>query len=166
MHYGGLEPAGYLTGENAIMTWITGIRHSHLDDSGYGIDQKLLKKEMSLEEQVRLQVEDAQWRMVLNSLVICLFGRGVYDGEIILQGLSALGLDWDMERLRQFGAERLRAKYRWKKACGFDPKAVTVPEKMFRVRTSTGIIDKGRMARRLKLFMQFAGIDEEPQNQP
>jgi hypothetical protein len=37
---------------------------------------------------------------------------------------------------------------------------------MFRVRTSTGFIDKGRMARRLKLFMQFAGIDEEPQNQP
>jgi aldehyde:ferredoxin oxidoreductase len=159
MHYGGLEPAGYLTGENAIMTWITGIRHSHLDDSGYGIDQRLLKKEMSLEEQVRLQVEDAQWRMVLNSLVICLFGRGVYDGEIILQGLSALGLDWDMERLRQFGAERLRAKYRWKKACGFDPKAVTVPEKMFRVRTSTGFIDPGRMKRRLELFLEYAGIE-------
>ncbi len=159
MHYGGLEPAGYLTGENAIMTWIAGIRHSHLDDSGYGIDQKLLKKDMPLEEQVRLQVEDAQWRMVLNSLVICLFGRGVYDGEIILRGLSALGLDLDIERLRRFGAERFRAKYRWKRACGFDPKDIAVPEKMFRVRSSTGFVERERMKSRLELFLEYAGIE-------
>lgn len=160
MHYGRLEPAGYLTGENAIMTWIAGVRHSHLDDSGYGIDQELLGGEIPLEEQVRLQVEDAQWRMVLNSLVVCLFGRSVFDGEIIVRGLSALGLDWGLERLKRFGAETLRAKYRWKKACGFSPGDVAVPEKMFRVRTSTGFVDRKRMKRRLELFLEHAGLGD------
>jgi aldehyde:ferredoxin oxidoreductase len=161
MHYGGLEPAGYLTGENAIMTWISGIRHSHLDDSGYGIDQKLLENDMPIEEQVRLQVEDAQWRMVLNSLVICLFGRGVYDDDVIVQGLAAVGLDWNLENLRRFGAETLRAKYGWKKACGFSPGNIKVPEKMFRVRSGTGFIDRGRMKRRLELFLEYAGIEDD-----
>ncbi len=161
MHYGGLEPAGYLTGENAIITWIAGIRHSHLDDSGYGIDQKLLKADIPLEEQVRLQVEDAQWRMVLNSLVVCLFGRGVFDADTIVEGLSALGLDWSREKLLTFGERTLQDKYRWKQACGFSPHAVEIPEKMFRARTSTGFLDRERMKRRLRLFMQYAGIESD-----
>lgn len=158
MHYGGLEPAGYLTGENAVMTWVAGVRHSHLDDNGYSLDQKLLMKDMPLEEQVRMQVEEAQWRMVLNSLVVCLFARGVYDGQVISEGLGALGLDWTPERLKQFGDETLKAKYRLKRSYGFDPKKVIIPEKMFSVRTSTGLLDRERMARRLDLFLEYAGI--------
>jgi aldehyde:ferredoxin oxidoreductase len=117
---------------------------------------------MPLEEQVRLQVEDAQWRMVLNSLVICLFGRGVYDGDVIVKGLAALGLDWNLESLRRFGADTLRAKYGWKRACGFSPENIKIPEKMFRVRSSTGFIDPGRMKRRLELFLEHAGIEDNP----
>lgn len=159
MHYGGLEPAGYLTGENAVITWIAGVRHSHLDDNGYSLDQKLLMKDLPLEEQVRMQVEEAQWRMVLNSLVICLFARGVYDPQIIADGLKSLGMDWTPERLKQFGAETLKAKYRLKKDFGFDPGIVTIPEKMFKVRTSTGFLERERMSRRLDLFLQYAGIE-------
>jgi len=161
MHYGGLEPAGYLTGENAVITWIAGVRHSHLDDNGYSLDQKLLMKDLPLEEQVRMQVEEAQWRMVLNSLVICLFARGVYDPQIIADGLKSLGMDWTPERLKQFGAKTLKAKYRLKKSYAFDPRGITIPEKMFNVRTSTGFLDRERMARRLDLFMEYAGISRE-----
>ncbi len=156
MHYGRVEPAGYLTGENAMMSWITGVRHSHLDDFGYSIDQKLLAGDIPLEEQVRMQVEDAQWRMVLNSLVICLFARGVYDDDIIVEALGAVGLDWPLEKLKQLGAETLRAKYRWKTACGFSVREVKIPEKMFQVRTSTGLVDRERMFRRLEMFMERA----------
>jgi len=161
MHYGRVEPAGYLTGENAIMTWITGVRHSHLDDFGYSLDQKLLIQDVPLEEQVRLQVEDAQWKMVLNSLVICLFARGVYDGDMIADALGTLGLEWPLERLKQLGAETLRAKYQWKTACGFSARDVKIPEKMFRVRTSTGFIDRDRMTKRTELFLKYAGIEQD-----
>ncbi|MDO9508731.1 MAG: aldehyde ferredoxin oxidoreductase N-terminal domain-containing protein [Thermovirgaceae bacterium] len=152
MQYGRVEPAGYLTGENAVMSWITGVRHSHLDDFGYSIDQKLLLQEIPLEEQVRMQVEDARWRMVLNSLVICLFARGVYDNDIIVEALGTLGLEWPLDRLKRLGEETLRAKYRWKAACGFSLDNTAIPEKMFRVKTSTGLIDRDRMARRLELY--------------
>lgn len=108
-----------------------------------------------------MQVEEAQWRMVLNSLVICLFARGVYDPQIIADGLKSLGMDWTPERLKQFGAETLKAKYRLKKSYAFDPRGITIPEKMFNVRTSTGFLDRERMARRLDLFMEYAGISRE-----
>ncbi|HPD96696.1 MAG TPA: aldehyde ferredoxin oxidoreductase N-terminal domain-containing protein [Synergistales bacterium] len=158
MHYGGLEPAGYLTGENAVMTWIAGVRHSHLDDNGYGIDQKLILGEISMEDQVKMQVREAQWRMVLNSLVICLFARGVYDASTISKGLEALGLDWSPEKLLDLGARALKAKYAWKKKCGFSPERITIPEKMLRVRTSNGLIDRERMKKRLELFLRYAGL--------
>ncbi|HDQ92689.1 MAG TPA: hypothetical protein ENN89_01055 [Synergistetes bacterium] len=159
MHYGKLEPAGYLTGENAIMTWIAGIRHSHLDDHGYSLDQKLLLEDAALEEQVKKQVEEAQWRMVLNSLILCLFARGVYDSSTISKGLEALGLDWSPNRLKELGAATLKAKYAWKKKCGFDPHDIAIPEKMFRVRTSNGLIDRERMKKRLELFLRYAGLE-------
>ena len=154
MQYGRVEPAGYMTGENAMMSWIAGVRHSHLDDFGYSLDQRLLAGDIPLEEQVRLQVEDARWRMVLNSLVICLFARGVYDDDIIVSALAGLGLDWPLERLQKLGAETLRAKHRWKAACGFSLDSQQIPEKMFRVRTSTGLIDRERMNKRLEVFIR------------
>jgi aldehyde:ferredoxin oxidoreductase len=77
IHYGGVEPAGYMTGENFVISSLLGVRHSHLDDSGYSIDQKILTKPQPVEEQVAQQVQEAQWRMILNSLAICLFARGV-----------------------------------------------------------------------------------------
>ena len=154
MQYGGVEPAGYLTGENALMSWIVGVRHSHLDDLGYSIDQKLLQENIPLEKQVKMQLEDAQWRMVLNSLVICLFARGVYDDDIIVEALGALGLEWPLKRLKQLGEETLRAKYRWKAACGFSVPDVKIPEKMFRVKTSTGLIDKERMNKRTEIYLR------------
>ncbi len=159
MNFGHVEPAGYLTGENALMSWIAGVRHSHLDDFGYSIDQKLLQGEISLEEQVRMQVEDAQWRMVLNSLVICLFARGVYDGDIITRGLESLGQGRSLEEIKKLGCETLRRKFDWKQKCGFSLENIPIPEKMFHVRTSTGLVDPGRVKRRIELFREFSGID-------
>ncbi len=53
VQYGGVEPGGYMTGENFAVTCMMGVRHSHLDDTGYSIDQKLLNAAQPLEDQVR-----------------------------------------------------------------------------------------------------------------
>ena len=53
IQYGGVEPGGYMTGENFAVTCLLGVRHSHLDDNGYSIDQNLLNAPKPLEEQVR-----------------------------------------------------------------------------------------------------------------
>jgi aldehyde:ferredoxin oxidoreductase len=158
IQYGGVEPGGYLTGENFTVTCLLGIRHSHLDDNGYSIDQNLLNASKPLEEQVRAQVKEARWRMVLNSLVVCLFARGVYDAEVILQGLDALGEQWNEARLRDLAAQALKRKHEWKRLCGFDPAEVAVPEKIYSVQTSNGMIDRERLAERLRLYREEAGI--------
>ena len=154
IQYGGVEPGGYMTGENFAVTCLLGVRHSHLDDNGYSIDQNLLNAPKPLEEQVRAQVKEARWRMVLNSLVICLFARGVYDEEIILQGLDALGAKWDAGKLRELAAKALLRKHEWKRLCGFDPAAFVVPEKMYTVQTSTGMIDRENLQQRIHLYLE------------
>ncbi len=161
IHFGGVGAPGYLTGENALTTYLMGVRHSHLDDPGYGTDQKLLGKDMPLEEQVRSAVKDAQWRMVTNSLVTCLFARAIYDEKTVLEGLSALELSWDGEKLGRLGEEALRRKYAYKIACGADPRRERIPEKLFAVATATGLMDRGRMAVRKELYARWVGLPEE-----
>lgn len=158
IQYGGVEPGGYMTGENFAVTSLMGVRHSHLDDTGYSIDQKLLNKPRPVEEQVAEQVKEAQWRMILNSLVICLFARGVYDREIVLQGLGALGFPRTSEQLDELGRTALRRKYEWRRLCGFDPDNLRVPEKMFRVRSATGHMDEASIRKRVGLYRELAGI--------
>jgi aldehyde:ferredoxin oxidoreductase len=48
MTLGGNEVSGYHTGPASIVGQLVGVRHSHLDNAGYGIDQKALKKPMDL----------------------------------------------------------------------------------------------------------------------
>jgi aldehyde:ferredoxin oxidoreductase len=114
-----------------------------------------------MENQVKTQVKDAQWRMVLNSLVICLFGRGVYEELIIVKGLNALGLDWSIEKLEKLAIRTLQRKHAWKKLCGFNAELLAkegVPERMYRVHSATGVSDKKNIQERVRLYCKFAGI--------
>ena len=158
IHYGGVEPAGYMTGENFVVSSLLGVRHSHLDDSGYSIDQKLLTKPQPVEEQVAQQVKEAQWRMILNSLVVCLFARGVYDPDIVRKGLAALSPDWTAERINDLGKTILMRKNEWRRLCGFNPDNLAIPKKMLRVRSANGRISEESLRYRMKLYREIAGI--------
>ncbi len=96
--------------------------------------------------------------MVLNSLMICLFARGVYDEEIILSGLDALGLEWDAEKLQAMSEKALLRKYEWKALCGFDHSLVKIPKKMYSVQTATGLIGRESLEERLRLYRKYAGL--------
>ncbi|MDR0491745.1 MAG: aldehyde:ferredoxin oxidoreductase, partial [Oscillospiraceae bacterium] len=158
IQYGGVEPAGYMTGENFTVSSLLGVRHSHLDDLGYSIDQKILTKPMPVEEQVSQQVKEAQWRMIINSLAVCLFARAVYDPEIVHKGLVALSLDWTPEKIDALGQQMLRRKNEWRKLCGFDPDKLTIPKKMLHVRSANGRMTEESLRYRIKLYREYAGI--------
>ena len=65
-----------------------GARHSHLDNGGYGIDQKtLVNQKMKPEELVDTLLEEERWRQVLSSLVVCFFARGI-DSPIFMRTRS------------------------------------------------------------------------------
>ncbi|RLG47694.1 MAG: aldehyde:ferredoxin oxidoreductase, partial [Thermoproteota archaeon] len=78
LSFGGNEMPGYHTGPAAYLGFLVGGRHSHLDNAGYSLDQKI-RELPPPEELVEKLIKEESWRMVLNSLVICLFARGIYD---------------------------------------------------------------------------------------
>jgi len=158
IHYGGVEPAGYMTGENFTISSLLGVRHSHLDDIGYSLDQKLLTKPLPVEEQVAQQVKEAQWRMIVNSMAICLFARGVYDMDIVLRGLAALSLNWTKEKIDELGVYVLQRKNEWRRLCGFDPDKLEIPKKMLHVRSANGRMSEDSLRYRMKLYRELSGI--------
>jgi len=44
LHFGGNEMPGYHTGPGALLTYLSGARHSHLDSAGYALDQECLRE--------------------------------------------------------------------------------------------------------------------------
>ncbi|MGD9317330.1 MAG: aldehyde ferredoxin oxidoreductase N-terminal domain-containing protein, partial [Anaerolineae bacterium] len=106
-HFGGLEYvaavggqgiAGYWTGYGHVLGHLLGARHSHLDNAGYSIDQKL---EPYTDEAIvdRIIADEAE-RIVQTSIAICLFARGVYDLETISRALGSVGIERSADELR------------------------------------------------------------------
>ncbi|HEY9072057.1 MAG TPA: aldehyde ferredoxin oxidoreductase N-terminal domain-containing protein [Candidatus Ozemobacteraceae bacterium] len=158
--FGKVEAAGYMTGTYAFLGYATGVRHSHLDAAGYSIDQKGLAKPKSDEEQTKELYQEAVWRHVLNSLVICLFARNVYTKEIILEGLNALNLTgWTEERLMTMARRAHALKFRYKMACGFRFEDVGLPEKLTRVMTSAGVVAGDRYRAQMQAFRAMVEAD-------
>ena len=75
-------------------------RNSHLSNAGYSFDQKALAKETTTSEEVASMVEEANWRNILNSLVICLFARGIFTKDVVLRCFAAMGKEWDCRAIR------------------------------------------------------------------
>ena len=98
-HYGGKdyacvlgqEMAGYATGEVFFASQALGLRHSHLDSGGYSFDQKEKGKDPA--KAVDFLVKDEQGRVLLTSMVACLFARGVYTDALLADCLRSVGYE-------------------------------------------------------------------------
>lgn len=94
------EMPGYHTGPGAHIGVLVGARHSHLDNAGYSIDQKLLpNKSVSPDDLAVALLTEERWRQTLSSLVVCFFARGVYQQDVILKALSMAGFSFTQENL-------------------------------------------------------------------
>ena len=149
--FGGNEMPGYHTGPACHLGYLAGARHSHLDSAGYSIDQKdLIEKKLPPEEIARRLVREEQWRQVLSSLVVCFFARNIYTPETVRQCLAAAGIEQDEKGLNRIGAEILRRKNLFKKACGFSLETLRIPERIFTVPSPAGLIDEPLMRETLR----------------
>jgi len=90
MALGKNEVPGYHTGPASIVGLTVGVRHSHLDNAGYSIDQRAAKKPLSPEEMVDAIIREDDSRGVYNSLVGCLFARAVYTTENVIEALGSV----------------------------------------------------------------------------
>ncbi|MCX7923728.1 MAG: aldehyde:ferredoxin oxidoreductase [Clostridia bacterium] len=134
------EMAGYHTGYAAVVGAAVGARHSHLCNGGYSLDQSM--KEFNKEKIVDTLFAEEKERCMLNSLVICLFARKVYDRKTILAALNSIGNNLTDEELTAIGERIYRAKLRIKKALGFDQMSVKLPKRFFETPSMSGQLDE------------------------
>ncbi len=139
--YNNVEPAGYHTGPLFHASLVIGARHSHLDAGAYSMDEKLVSSGSTLpppEEAAKLIIDEESWRQVLNSLVICLFARGVYSKQIVEKALRALGYTIDGAQLTELGRAIYLEKHAIKFLEGFDPEKVRIPKRVTETPTPLG----------------------------
>lgn len=141
--FGGNEMPGYHTGPATHIGNLLGARHSHLDNAGYSIDQKILaKEEMEPEELTQSILEEEYWRQILSSIVVCFFARGIFLSDTVSKLLSVAGFDLQPEDLSRIGKEIHGEKYRFKYREGFSIDKLRIPERIFE--TASPIKDMNR----------------------
>ena len=148
-HYGGedfacvlgQEMAGYATGAVFYTSQALGFRHSHLDSGGYSYDQKGTS-ERKVEEAVDFLVKDEQGRVLLTSMVACLFAREVYQDELLADCLNSLGYATLAANMEEVAQHVQKLRWRLRLATGFDPAAVKIPKRFTEVTNWKGPIDQ------------------------
>ncbi|MBF0410585.1 MAG: aldehyde ferredoxin oxidoreductase family protein [Candidatus Riflebacteria bacterium] len=143
MAFGKNEMPGYHTGPGAHVGFTVGARHSHLDNGGYGIDQKdFLKGPLTPEQLAGKILAEEEWRQILSSLTICFFARSIYTPEMVQKTLATLGFNFDKDALLKLGREIHRMKYAFKYREGFDLSKCRLPARIFETPTPAGMIDE------------------------
>lgn len=146
-HYGGSdfacvlgqEMAGYATGEAFFVSQALGFRHSHLDSAGYSFDQKTTEKDVN--KTVDFLLKDEKERVLLTSMVSCLFARNVYTDEVVSDCLKSLGYNNLAAKLKSVASYIQRLRWGLRFASGFNPEQVTIPKRFGEVTTVKGPID-------------------------
>lgn len=137
MQVAGNEMSGYHTGYGSLMGAALGARHSHLCNGGYSFDQsKPFDKDKLIEYLFSEEVE----RCLLNSLIICLFARKVYNRDNIIKALDCIGKTFTNEELDAIARRIYKTKLRIKQKLGFDLDKVKIPKRFFETPSMTGML--------------------------
>ena len=147
---GGQGIAGYWTGYAHVLGHLLGARHSHLDNAGYAIDQKL--EPYTDEAIVDAIIADEAERIVQTSTAICLFARGVYDLETIARALNSVGIDRDAAALRTMGQRIYWERVRLRERLGFRASPRDIPKRFFETPTPRGQLEPERLAQMLEQY--------------
>jgi aldehyde:ferredoxin oxidoreductase len=140
----GQEMAGYATGEVFFTSQAMGLRHSHLDSGGYSYDQKERSKDPV--KAVEFLVKDEQERVLLTSMVACLFARGVYSDALLADCLNSVGQGALAENLGAVSRNILHLRWKTRIATGYRPEDVTIPKRFLEITTAKGSIDGAYLA--------------------
>jgi aldehyde:ferredoxin oxidoreductase len=135
----GQEMAGYATGEVFYVAQALGFRHSHLDSGGYSYDQTC--KEKDAEKAVRFLVDDERGRVMLTSMVSCMFARKIYSADRVREALSVLGHNTLADNLMHGAKAMQNLRWKLKLQTGFRPENVLIPKRFYEVNNWKGWAD-------------------------
>ncbi len=151
--FGKNEMPGYHVGYATHIGYLIGLRHSHLDNAGYSLDQKL-KEIPPPNEIVDKLVKEEEWRQVLSSLVVCFFARGVYKPEIVAEAFEPLGYETSEEELKLKGEKIYREKLKLKIKMGFDPDSLRLPKRIFETECFQGKLSEEYIREALRYWKE------------
>ena len=146
---GGNEIAGYHTGYANILGLTFSARHSHLS-GGYAVDQKL--KEINSEKIVENLLNEEKNRCIYETLIMCLFSRGIYDLKLVSQALKSIGINKNEEDLEILGEEIFKMKMKIKREMGYDPNKIKIPERFFETETLHGKLERDKMKEMVEIY--------------
>ena len=155
---GGQTPAGYFTGPASIIGHVIGQRHSHLCNAGYSYDQKNLGKELEVKDLVDSLIVEEKWRQILNSLIICLFARKVYNRQRTYDSLNSIGKSFSLEELDKLAEETYAMKNKWKKEAGQKLSQKALAERLFKVESPHGFIRREFIQDALEYYSKISSI--------
>ncbi|HWR88913.1 MAG TPA: aldehyde ferredoxin oxidoreductase C-terminal domain-containing protein, partial [Dissulfurispiraceae bacterium] len=155
MAFGRNEMAGYHTGPGAHVGFLVGARHSHLDNGGYAVDQKIMiKKKLSPEDLAQELLKEERWRQIMSSLVTCFFARGLYTTETVIKALHVAGFELTADDLDRIGDEIHRAKYIFKLREGFSFDDLRIPKRTMETMSPVGMLDEEYMRKAIDAVKQ------------
>lgn len=140
IQFAGNETPGYHTGYGSVVGHTVGSRHSHLCNGGYSLDQTM--ERFDKEKLVEGIFNEERERCILNSLIICLFARKVYDRDTILLALNSIGYNLTDDDLTSISDKIYKTKLRIKQMLSFDLKNIKLPKRIFETPSSKGHIDE------------------------
>ncbi len=148
----GNEIPGYHTGYGNLVGLTVGARHSHLCNGGYAIDQSITAFDEN--KAVDTLFNEELERCLVNSLVICLFARKVYNRETVLKALNAVNYNLTDADLTAIAKRIYTTKLRIKEKLGFDPRNVKLPKRFFETASIHGKLDPSVTERMIKLYVE------------
>ncbi|MGC8975666.1 MAG: aldehyde ferredoxin oxidoreductase C-terminal domain-containing protein, partial [Thermoprotei archaeon] len=153
--FGGNEMPGYHTGPGAHIGFLIGLRHSHLDNAGYSVDQKYVGKEYPQPQTLIDElVEEEAWRQVLSSLVVCFFARGVYKPPVVSKALEPLGIKMSEEELRKLGFDIYKEKLKLKIRLGYRLEDLKPPKRIFETPSPFGNVSEDFVKKALDYYKE------------
>lgn len=155
---GGQTPAGYFTGPASIIGHMIGQRHSHLCNAGYSYDQKNLTKKLNTKDLVDALITEEKWRQILNSLIICLFARKVFNIERTLLSLNSMGLEVTEADLSKLADDTYKKKNDWKIAAGQTLSEKRLAERLFKTESPHGYLKREFIKEAIDYYSKLTNI--------
>ena len=102
-------------------------------------------------------IKEDNSRGVFNSLVGCLFARGVYTEENIIDSLGAVGIVKTREDLQDLGQRIFDEKYKFKVQEGFDLSRVRIPKRFYETVSAVGMVTPETVEEMLRIYRKKRG---------
>jgi aldehyde:ferredoxin oxidoreductase len=158
-HFGGEDFVAAVGGQGIAGYWtgyahghLLGARHSHLDNAGYAIDQKL--HPYTDEAIIDRIISDEAERIVQTCAVICLFARGVYDLDTLSRALASVGIERSPDELQAMGERIYWERVRLRERLGFEARPEDVPARFYETPTPRGQLEPERVARLVDIYQE------------